>query len=497
MIEHEPHRGRASSSAASPAAALALAAATLLAGARPALAQDPAAEARALEERLEAGRRDGLHLVAPERFERAEERLREARARLSGGDPAEEVREPLVEGRLALRAAERLAEDAGPAFERALAARARALDAGAPTRLPDRWAEAEDALRDAGERFEDGDAGEAAVRADRTIALYERLALEARRRDVLGGTITARDRALAEGAGELAPETFAEAEDRLARAERRLAAGPEGREEAARLGDGARALYERSRAIAALADSVARRRVPAERLVRERRADLEALAAAAGLEPGPAASPAEIRAGLADEIERLRTEVRELREELASARAEQERLGRRAEDVQAELEALAGRHAEAVETLRERERRAERLREVEALFSPEEGEVLLSGDRLLLRLPGLAFESGEDEILPSHEPLLTKVMRVLREFPDATVRIEGHTDARGDAGANRALSQRRAIAVREYLLSRLPISADRVEAVGIGEARPIASNDTEEGRERNRRIEIVLGLGAG
>ena len=63
-----------------------------------------------------------------------------------------------------------------------------------------------------------------------------------------------------------------------------------------------------------------------------------------------------------------------------------------------------------------------------------------------------------------------------------------------NADANRALSQRRAIAIRDYLLESLPISADRLEATGYGEDRPIATNETEEGRTRNRRIEIVLAL---
>jgi OOP family OmpA-OmpF porin len=80
------------------------------------------------------------------------------------------------------------------------------------------------------------------------------------------------------------------------------------------------------------------------------------------------------------------------------------------------------------------------------------------------------------------------------EFSDASIRIEGHTDSRGGDEANKALSQRRALAIREHLLTRLPISASRIEAVGIGEDRPIATNDTEDGRARNRRIEIILTL---
>ncbi|MGH7541804.1 MAG: OmpA family protein, partial [Gemmatimonadota bacterium] len=249
-------------------------------------------------------------------------------------------------------------------------------------------------------------------------------------------------------------------------------------------------------AIAALADSVADRHVPVERLVTSRRGDLAALAEIAGRESSLAAGPDELRESIAGEIRRLQGEVRRLQDELAAERAVGRRLVRRAEDLQAELDQLTARYAETASDLRDRERRAERLREVQALFSAEEGEVAVSGNQVVLRLPGLAFASGRHEVLPAQEPILTKVARVITEFPGADVRIEGHTDSRGNDEANRALSQRRAIAVRDYLLARIAISADRLETVGLGEARPIASNDTDEGRTRNRRIEIVLTLPA-
>lgn len=152
------------------------------------------------------------------------------------------------------------------------------------------------------------------------------------------------------------------------------------------------------------------------------------------------------------------------------------------------------RYTDTRTALLAREAQADRLRETSALFTAEEGDVFLSGDDLVLRLHGLTFESGSDELDESMTPLLTKVQRVLMDFPDATILIEGHTDSQGNPDRNRALSQSRAIAVREYLLSRLPISSARMEATGHGEDRPIARNDTEEGRARNRRIEITLSV---
>jgi OOP family OmpA-OmpF porin len=79
----------------------------------------------------------------------------------------------------------------------------------------------------------------------------------------------------------------------------------------------------------------------------------------------------------------------------------------------------------------------------------------------------------------------------LTSNPDARVAIEGHTDAQGDEASNLALSESRAEAVRDYLVSQ-GIAADRLETAGFGESRPIASNDTAEGRAENRRIEFRL-----
>ena len=78
----------------------------------------------------------------------------------------------------------------------------------------------------------------------------------------------------------------------------------------------------------------------------------------------------------------------------------------------------------------------------------------------------------------------------LRAYPDAKIEVRGHTDNTGSAESNRALSHRRALAVRETLI-RQGVAPDRVTAIGYGEDYPVASNATPTGREQNRRVEIV------
>jgi OOP family OmpA-OmpF porin len=87
------------------------------------------------------------------------------------------------------------------------------------------------------------------------------------------------------------------------------------------------------------------------------------------------------------------------------------------------------------------------------------------------------------------EKSLDRLAALLQEHPALTIRVEGHTDSIGSVKYNRWLSQKRADAVRKYLL-RKGIAASRVEAIGYGEERPIASNKTLAGRRQNRRVEV-------
>ncbi|RCV86639.1 OmpA family protein [Billgrantia montanilacus] len=99
-----------------------------------------------------------------------------------------------------------------------------------------------------------------------------------------------------------------------------------------------------------------------------------------------------------------------------------------------------------------------------------------------------AFDSAD--IRPGAHRELDQVANTLRENPGMRVRIEGHTDHVGSAEYNQGLSQRRAESVRDFLVSR-GIAANRMTTVGHGESRPVATNETDEGRAQNRRVEIV------
>jgi outer membrane protein OmpA-like peptidoglycan-associated protein len=102
------------------------------------------------------------------------------------------------------------------------------------------------------------------------------------------------------------------------------------------------------------------------------------------------------------------------------------------------------------------------------------------------------FVTGKAELLPIARDRLNEVAKSLKELDDdKLVSIEGFTDSRGADDMNQKLSQDRANAVRDYLASQ-GVKAEKLRAIGRGEANPVASNDTPEGRANNRRVEIVI-----
>lgn len=134
----------------------------------------------------------------------------------------------------------------------------------------------------------------------------------------------------------------------------------------------------------------------------------------------------------------------------------------------------------------------ERYAAASNLFSPGEAIVLRDGNDLIFRLIGLSFSIGKSNIDPKFFDYLSKIQQAINLFPVTKITITGHTDSYGSDATNLALSKNRAEAVKNYLLGNMNIDPTKIEAVGYGESKPIATNETEEGRARNRRIEVVI-----
>lgn len=104
---------------------------------------------------------------------------------------------------------------------------------------------------------------------------------------------------------------------------------------------------------------------------------------------------------------------------------------------------------------------------------------------------GILFDTGSDRLRPESTPTLKEIGEMLKAHADLRIRIEGHTDNVGNPDFNQKLSERRAAAVKTFLEKEYGIDGSRLEAQGFGDTRPVASNDTPEGRQANRRVELV------
>ena len=107
----------------------------------------------------------------------------------------------------------------------------------------------------------------------------------------------------------------------------------------------------------------------------------------------------------------------------------------------------------------------------------------------VIRLRGVNFDFDRAEIRPASRPILDQAASRLRKCATERLQVEGHTDSIGADAYNQDLSERRARAVRDYLVSK-GVRGGRISAAGFGESRPISSNDTPEGRFLNRRVEV-------
>ncbi len=118
--------------------------------------------------------------------------------------------------------------------------------------------------------------------------------------------------------------------------------------------------------------------------------------------------------------------------------------------------------------------------------------VTRAGDDLILNMPGnITFPTGQSSLNTGFYSVLDSVALVLKKYDKTAIEIAGHTDSVGSDSMNQGLSERRAASVSNYLAGQ-GVQSIRLNAIGFGESRPIADNNTDSGRSANRRVELTL-----
>lgn len=184
--------------------------------------------------------------------------------------------------------------------------------------------------------------------------------------------------------------------------------------------------------------------------------------------------------------EQQRVAAEQQRNQLTSQRLEQTQTAlQQAQQSQTQTaQELSSERQARIEAERQAQAAMASLRQIASVREEQRGMVItLSGEVL--------FATGQSSLLPIAQQRLDQVAQALRDQGVRHLRVEGYTDSRGSATSNQELSQSRAMAVRNYLVSR-GIQDAMIEAVGMGPERPVADNSTAEGRANNRRVEIVV-----
>ncbi len=211
------------------------------------------------------------------------------------------------------------------------------------------------------------------------------------------------------------------------------------------------------------------RKMEDEQQARERQTAAEAQAAA--LNASAAAAQAKAQA---DQAERERAEADAAKQ---SAEAQAEQAERAAQQAQQQAEQAEAEKAALRAKLRE---------QLNAILETRD-----TARGLIVNISDVLFDFGKSTLKPGPREKLAKVAGILLAHPGLIMEVDGHTDSVGSDEFNQTLSEKRANAVRDYLVAQ-GVQADSITAKGFGKTSPVASNDTPQGRQQNRRVELVV-----
>lgn len=454
------------------------------------------AQVASIREALSKAKADQADALAPETFARAQE-LSEALAKEVGRNRnANKLRTQANEARAAVNDVYKAVATARSTLSTVVQAREDAIKAQAPKFAAEAWTKAALRFQEAVRRLERNDAKTAQKRGAESEVLLRDAELLAIKGGLLNEVRALLAKADVDKVGERAPRTLQTARRLLNEAEQEISRNRYDLSMPRSLVESAR--YEARHAVY-LADLIAgmqKREKEGQAGIEEMLLSLEdplkrlgsELDISARFDAGYAPVIKEI-AEQSDkrelELRRLTRELADRSEQLAASNAEVQRLQARLGGVSQERVDLQ-RRVDAQEKLRSN------VAKIEGSYAPDEARVLRQGEDVIISLLGINFPPGRSTIDAGSMPLLSKVQQSLALFPESSLVVEGHTDANGSDSANLILSQDRADAVKQYIVTNFAVNPEKVSSIGYGESRPVATNETQEGRARNRRIDLVI-----
>ncbi len=471
------------------------------------LTEDPSAQITALTSAVFDGRQQHLNVLSPTWYAKAGVQLEKARKGMTVGEPAEKILEKIAYGQAYIEKAHDYARVAKTVIGPSIAARTAAIKAGAMEYSED-YRQVEDEFLDLTRSIENGDIARAKNHDAKVAQTYLDLELRAIKDKTLGEVRTLLSAAEKNMAAKIAPETYAGAKEALNEADRFITEQRYQRERMQK--KAALALFQVKRLEQVMKQIKRVEAMTAESMVlwvedllqqtteklhapdmrdQEWTVQLQNIhASIATLQQDNQYLQKKIkedRAKLEGKIKEKQQVILEQKKRIATLVGE-------SKEAQKARERLEAKEREAKEKLEIEHRFQMRFVEVQKLFSKDQAEVYKQGHNLVIRLKAIRFPVGQAFILPDNYELLSTVRSAIHIFGEPSVVIEGHTDSTGSAAANEQLSQQRANAVRGYFVANDAIKPEKVLAIGYGSERPLAANDTPEGRAINRRIDVII-----
>ena len=421
---------------------------------------DPNAEIARLEQDLKSARAEQTDMTSPKSFKMAEKYLAEAHENRADGDSARDILKEVGLGRAALNRAQKAQEITQKEFSDIMLAREGTLAAGAATFQERDLKKADSDLRSLTEDYESqaltqwdkgneiyGFSGTSQSKRDSLKKEYARIELESLTSKHLGRAKGMIEMAEKNKASSYAPKSLDMARTKYKDAET--------------------VISNNRQDIGAIEMAAREADMEAEKLLRV----TNTARSAKGLSSED----------IALDIENKKDAINE-----AEMTAEQ-----RAQALKERNSQLAGALNENQEFRRKAEF-DETLARAQKMFPANEADVYRQGDKILIRLKSANFTSGRADVGPAAYPVLGKVKELLSEVNAEDVVIEGHSDATGSKAANMKLSKQRADAVAAYLSSNTQLTPEQIKTEGFGFDKPLAPNNTKQGRAQNRRVDIIV-----
>lgn len=432
---------------------------------------DAQEEVMNLENNIKTAQANQVDVLSPNNFKEAHEALDDAKKMHTKGKDADKVLHEVAVGNAYLTNANAVADVARENIEDVIAARQAAITAGASSYFSKEMKKADEDFKDVTEDIEKNKLSSVNKERKGLQNKYLALELKAIKEKHLGESRHTISLAKKEKAEKFAPRTLAVAEKSLIDTEAFITANRHNT-----MAIEARAAETKDAAMHAL--NINRTAKGTNKISSEETA-------------------------LAMEKERMRlaakdSQLSNVKGELSNVKGELTNIKGELSNTQNALEGTVDTNAallSAQQKLENEKALNEKYEIARKEFNSNEAEVYKQGDALLIRLKGMEFPSSKAVITEKNKPLLSKVQKVMEEFGSSNIVIQGHTDSVGGKKINDRLSQNRAEAVKNYLQENnggISEDSSKIEAVGYGYQRPLATNKTADGRAQNRRVDIII-----